>query len=87
MKGRHFEIPACGSMQLSYFIEDLASLFKFGEEIEIFNSPEEFVEKAQYYLKNAVEREKIAEAGYQRAIKDCTYSKNFFDVFKRQGWI
>lgn len=87
IKGRHFEIPACGPMQLSYFVQDLEKLFEFGKEIETFNSPEEFVEKVTYYLNYNDKRQAIADAGYQRVLCDHSYVKRFMDIFREQGWI
>ena len=39
-----------------------------GREAEFFESPEEFIDKVQFYLRNEKERKRIAAAGYARVI-------------------
>ena len=39
-----------------------------GKEAEFFESPEEFVDKAQFYLRNDEKRKRIAAAGYARVV-------------------
>jgi spore maturation protein CgeB len=67
---RSFEIPASGTMMLSEYTDDLATLFKEGEEAEFFRSPEELVEKVRYYLANDDARRRIAEGGLRRVYAD-----------------
>lgn len=65
---RCFEIPATGTFMLAEYSEDLESLFVEGQEAEYFRSPEEMIQKIEYYLDNPAERGRIARAGYQRLI-------------------
>ena len=67
---RTFQIPAMGTFQLSEYSDDLASLFREGEEIEFFRSPEELVDKAGFYLRNDAARNRIAAAGQRRVWSD-----------------
>lgn len=60
---RCFEIPATGSMLLSEYTDDLASIFKEGEHVEFFRTPKEMADKLKFYLTNEPLRKKIAEAG------------------------
>lgn len=85
LKGRHFEIAACGAMQLSYYVEGLESLFQIGKEIAIYISPEDLLEKINYYLRDDVVRERVALAGYNRVLNEHTYGKRFAQVFKTMG--
>lgn len=87
IKGRHFEIPSCGSMQLSYYVEGLEKLFSIGDEIAIFNTPEELVEKVSFYLKYEDEREMMRQKGEGRVLADHTYGHRFKSVFKGLGWL
>jgi spore maturation protein CgeB len=67
---RNFEIPATKTFMLSEYTDDLATLFKEDKEVVFFRNKNELLEKIKYYLDNEDERNKIAEAGYDRVIKD-----------------
>ena len=81
VKGRHFEINACGGFQLTYYTEGLERHYQIGEEIAIFASPEDLVEKIRYYLKHEDEREAIAQCGYKRTLAEYTMEKRFAQLF------
>lgn len=87
IKGRHFEIPACGALELSYYVEGLEHLFSIGEEIAIYLNSADMIEKVRFYLDHDELRERVAHAGYQRTLNDHTYGKRFSDVFKKLGWM
>jgi len=87
IKGRHFEIPACGCMQLSYYVEGLEHLFDIGKEIAIYTTPEELLEKCRFYLEHESEREAVAEAGLTRVMCEHRYADRFTKVFSDLGWM
>jgi hypothetical protein len=70
---RTFEIPACGSMLLSDRTQECQEFFAEGREAEYFDSPEELVDKVQFYTTHEQARAHIAAAGRQRCI-DGRYS-------------
>ena len=70
---RNFEIPAAGGFQLSERSSEILQLFDEDKEIVCFGCEDELKEKVDYYLKNEVERQKIARQGYQRLIS-CNHS-------------
>jgi len=84
---RCFEIPATKTMMLSVYTDDIASMFEPDKEAVYFNSKEEFVKKVQYYLEHEDERIHIANAGYERLIKDghevMDRVKQVMQVYKR----
>ena len=84
-KARIFEIPGSGGFELSGWSKGIEKLYEPGKEIEIFKSTGELIEKCRYYLKNSKKREKIAQAGYKRTLKDHTYEKRFSSLFKKIG--
>lgn len=65
---RAFEIPACGVLLLSERTSDMQEMFREDVEAVYFSSPQEFVDKASYYLKHDIERSRIANAGRERVI-------------------
>lgn len=70
VKARHFEIAACGSFQLSYQAEDLATYLVPGQEVATFADAADLVDKVRYYLSHTEEREEVARAGQERARRE-----------------
>ena len=70
IKGKVFEYTMCGSFALCEYAPGLEHFFEVGKEIDIFHDKEELLEKVKYYLVHEEEREKIAQKGYERALKD-----------------
>ena len=67
---RCFEIPATGTLMLSEYTDDLASLYKEGEEADFFRSQDELIEKLKLYLEDESLRQSVAAKGYRRVIED-----------------
>jgi hypothetical protein len=65
---RSWEIPACGVFLLSERTPAMQEFYCEGKEAEFFSSPEEFIDKARFYVNNAGPRQRIAAAGYARVI-------------------
>ncbi|MCE5170166.1 glycosyltransferase [Paenibacillus profundus] len=71
---RTFEICSCGTLQLTDVRDDLARFYTPGEEIETYSSPEEMLDKIDYYLSHEQERREIALRGLARTLRDHTYA-------------
>ncbi len=67
---RCFEIPATGTLMLSEYTDDLASLYKEGEEADYFRTKDELIEKVRLYLRDDKLRLAVADKGYRRVIAD-----------------
>ena len=65
---RCFEIPACGTMMLSERTPALLKLYKENEEIVFFDTPNDLVQKAIYYLQDN-RYKTIGKNGLERAIQ------------------
>lgn len=65
---RVFEIPACGVFLLAERTPVMQQLYEEGKQAEFFSSPEEFLDKARFYLNHPEARKRIAEAGHHRAM-------------------
>ena len=85
VKGRHFEIPACGGFQLSYYVDGLERYYKAGSEILFFSNPDDLIDKCRYYLSNKHLCDAIGLAAYQRTMTEHTYSARFEQAFKTMG--
>ena len=70
---RVFEICGCGGFQLVDERLPIAAHFEPGREVVTFDSVEDAVEKAGYYLTHPEQRRAIARAGYRRAMADHRY--------------
>lgn len=67
---RCFEIPASGTLLMSEYSDDLASLYRDGEEAVLFHSIEDFGRKLDFVLRNEARRSEIAQAGRKRVVED-----------------
>lgn len=83
IKARNFEVPMSGGFFITDYIPELKNYYKFGEEIIVYKSIKELIEKLKYYLNNREELEQIRKKGYERSIKDHTFKKRFIDIFKK----
>ena len=83
VNGRTFELCGFGVFQLTDFRKDLINLYNIGEEVVVYENIDDLENKIVYYLKNDVEREKIAVAGMKRTIKDHTYQKRMNYVIEK----
>jgi len=66
---RLFELPANGVMQISDGGAHLDAFFKTGEEI-VGHNGDDLVDKIRYYLDHDGERNRIALAGYRKAMRE-----------------
>ena len=70
---RIFDAPAAGGFVLTDFREQLAELFKVGEEVAVFWEPGEIPELARFYLKHPQVREKMTGRARRRVLAEHTY--------------
>lgn len=69
-----FEIPACGGFMLTNWTAEQEMFFQDGKECVFFNTVEEMVDKASYFLAHESQREKIRAAG-MAAVAPHTYRR------------
>ena len=70
---RVFDIMSVGGFVLSNWQEEIPELFVEDEEIVTYKTPEELLDKADYYLKHEDRRTRIGINGYQKVKKQHTY--------------
>lgn len=67
---RCFEIPSVKTMMLSVYTKDMASMFVPDKEAVYYRNKDELLDKVKKYLEDDEDREIIAQAGYDRLMKD-----------------
>lgn len=85
IKGRNFEVPACGGFLLTGNAENLDDYYERHKEVETFESTDDMIRKIRYYLDNEEAREKMADAAYERTMCEHKYSDRFDAIFARAG--
>lgn len=70
---RTFETCGCKTLLITNYTPGLEKLFDLEREIVVYKNLSELERKVSYFLNNDVEREKIAQAGFERVKKDHTY--------------
>jgi spore maturation protein CgeB len=85
IKGRNFEVPGCGGFLLTDQADNLEEYYVLGKEIVLFEKFDDLADKVLYYLSHETERAAIAEAGYQRTLRDHTYELRFQEIFRKMG--
>ena len=70
VKGRHYEINACGGFQLSYYIPGLNMVYEIDKEIAVYESIENIAPIVKFFLEAEGLRNTIAENGYKRSVKE-----------------
>lgn len=87
IKGRPFEIAACGGFCISGYADDFEAYYRENEEMVFYRSADDLIEKIRYYLAHSEERERIAKAGYERTLREHTAEKRFHAMFQAMGFI
>ena len=78
---RIFDVMACGGFLLTEYRPFIKEMFRIGEELDVFRSREEQVEKIQYYLNHENERKEIARAGQERVLREHRYRNRLPVIF------
>ncbi len=79
---RSLDILGSGGVLLSNYQPELAEYFKDGEEVILYGSLEEALDKAAYYLEHEELRSRIALAGQAKVAKEFHYEKMLGRIFQ-----
>ncbi len=82
-KGRPNEIALSGGFILSENAPGIEEMYSIGQQMDVFKTKEDLLEKIRYYLANEQKREEISAAGYQRALNDYDAISGFKKVFSK----
>lgn len=81
---RILDIMGAKGFAITNYCQETAELFEEDKEIVMFRTPEELIEKVDYYLIHDAERERIAENGYAKVMQCYTYDKK---IKKLLEWV
>lgn len=79
---RCFDIMGCGGFLLSNYQGDFYEHFIPGEDLVLFDSQEDFLNKCDYYLKHDNERLQITANGYGKVKEFHTYEVRLKEIFE-----
>jgi spore maturation protein CgeB len=82
---RFFEYMGAGGFVMTEYRPAIDALADADSEVVTFKSAQEAIEKIRYYLARPQQRWAIAEAGFQRAMRDHTYEKRIETIFSNLG--
>lgn len=79
---RTMDILSAGGFCLTNYQEELNDYFHIGEDLVVYESELDLVEKAAYFLKNEDHRREIAKNGQKRIEESLTFEKQVNDMMK-----
>jgi len=79
---RVYRTLACGGFYLCRRTAEIEKDFTIGVHLDVFDTPDEMVEKIVYYLNHPEERKRIADAGKEK-VKEYTFEKRLLGEFGR----
>ena len=80
---RIFDIMSVGGFVLTDYREDAEELFEEDKEIVMYRSPEEMLDKIDYYLAHEKERIEIGVNAYRRVKKEYSYEAQLQKILKK----
>jgi spore maturation protein CgeB len=85
VKGRDFEVPACRTALLTDTADELSEYFVPGEEVAVFDGPQDLQDRIRDLIADPTRREEIARRGYDRATTEHTYVARLRATFDAAG--
>lgn len=82
---RALDIIGCGGFLLSNYQPELAEYFVDGEDIVMYTSMEDALQKCAYYIEHEAERKAIAENGYRKVKEQFGYEDRIITMLRTAG--
>jgi spore maturation protein CgeB len=83
IKARTFEVAGAGGFLLTENAPGLNRYFRPGEEVAVFTSRADLVDKIRYFLARPEERDRIAQRGHERVRQEHTYELRFAELIAK----
>lgn len=84
---RVFDIMGCGGFLISNYQPEIPEYFIPGEDIVLYDSIPDLIDKIDYYLKHEEERLRIAKNGYEKVKQYHSYELKLNHMLKTSGLI
>jgi len=65
--------------------DEITEFYDVGREIDTYRTPDELVDKTQFYLRHQEAAERMREAGYCRARRQHSWQSRFEELFHKIG--
>lgn len=85
LKGRDFEVPSCGAVYLTSHNEDLARVYKIGEEIETYLDFDDCVRKIRALLADPEQCERMRLSARKAVLERHTWVKRIYQLLDGSG--
>jgi glycosyltransferase involved in cell wall biosynthesis len=85
LKGRDFEIPACGAVYLTSYNRDLERVYRLGEEIETYVDYDSCTQKIKALLDQPERCERMRYAARQAVLTRHTWSQRVYQLLSCAG--
>lgn len=82
---RIFDLMACGGFVLSNYQAEIPEIFVPGEDIVVYDSIPDMLQKIDYYLEHDEERSTIAKNGYEKVKRLHSYDERIAAMFTLSG--
>jgi spore maturation protein CgeB/SAM-dependent methyltransferase len=82
VKGRTFEVPACGRLLLTGPMDGLEKLYDIADEMPVFYDYADLIDKIRLFLANDKLREQVAENGWRRTMAEHTWEHRIQQIFR-----
>lgn len=79
---RIWDIAGCGGFMITNFQAELPEYFTPGEDIEVYESADDLMEKCGYYLENPKRAKEIAQNGLENILAHHTYTHRIEEMMR-----
>ena len=87
MPQRALDVMASGGFLLSNYQPELVEYFSYGEDMVVYESMEDAVEKCRFYLENDDLRKEIAQRGRRRVLEEHNLPNKVREMMRTAGII
>jgi hypothetical protein len=80
---RDIEAPMLGACYLTEQTEGIETLYDIGDEIEVYQNPDDFIERAKALEADSEKRKRLKINGQKRALQDHSIGQSLYKIFQK----